>query len=161
MCVRDFHGAPVWLQTNAENKVYAPFRLDSQKTNATWLGSLPHSWTDQNDAKNHGDHDRWLIAKPTHHEECKGMPLTMGYYTREDLPFYYALADAFTVCDAYHCSIFGPTNPNRMFLFTGTNGLAVGNDGPQAIINPPDEVNETADQANDNKAFARNIATSI
>ena len=50
--------------------------------------------------------------------------MTMGYFTRDDLPFYYALADAFTICDAYHCSIFGPTSPNRMFLFTGTSGLA-------------------------------------
>lgn len=80
--------------------------------------------------------------------------MTMGYFSRADLPFYYALADAFTICDAYHCSIFGPTNPNRMFLFTGTNGLAVGNDGPQAIENPSDEVNETADPANDAKSFA-------
>jgi phospholipase C len=80
--------------------------------------------------------------------------MTMGYFSRADLPFYYALADAFTICDAYHCSIFGPTNPNRMFLFTGTNGLAVGNDGPQAIANPDDEVNETADPADDSKSFA-------
>ena len=49
-----------------------------------------------------------------------------GLFHPRRLPFYYALADAFTICDAYHCSIFGPTNPNRLFLFTGTNGLAVG-----------------------------------
>ena len=77
----------------------------------------------------------------------------MGYFTRADLPFYHALADAFTICDAYHCSIFGPTNPNRLFLFTGTSGLAVGDDGPQAIVNPTDEANETADPANDVKDF--------
>ena len=58
----------------------------------------------------------------------------MGYFDRGDLAFYHALADAFTICDAYHCSIFGPTNPNRLFLFSGTNGLAVGNDGPQAVL---------------------------
>ena len=45
------------------------------------------------------------------------------------------------------------TNPNRLFLFSGTNGLAVGDDGLQAIVNPTDEVNETADQANDSKTF--------
>src|SRR6202012_2017887 len=50
-------------------------------------------------------------------------------------------------------SIFGPTNPNRLFLFSGTNGLAVGNDGPQAVVNPDDEDNETADEANDSKTF--------
>ena len=47
--------------------------------------------------------------------------MTMGYLTREDLPYYYALADAFTLCDGYHCSVFGPTHPNRYYLMTGTN----------------------------------------
>src|SRR5262249_49079550 len=47
------------------------------------------------------------------------------HYTREDLPYYYALADAFTICDEYHCSVMGPTDPNRYHLWTGW----VGNDG--------------------------------
>ena len=42
-------------------------------------------------------------------------PVTMGYYKREDLPFYYALADAFTICDRYHCSVIGPTDPNQLY----------------------------------------------
>src|SRR5437764_562417 len=42
-------------------------------------------------------------------------PLTMGYYTRKDLSFYYALADAFTICDHYFCSVIGPTDPNRLY----------------------------------------------
>jgi phospholipase C len=46
-------------------------------------------------------------------------PMTMGYYTRADLPFHYALADSFTICDNYHCSVFGPTNPNRLYGWTG------------------------------------------
>ena len=46
--------------------------------------------------------------------------LTMGYYTRADLPYYYALADAFTLCDGYHCSVMGPTHPNRLMQMSGT-----------------------------------------
>jgi phospholipase C len=111
---------PVWLQTNVSGETYAPFRLDAQRTNATWLGSLPHSWTDQNDAKNGGDHDKWLIAKPASQKDPAGMPLTMGYYSREDLPFYYALADAFTICDQHFCSSLTGTTPNRLFLWSGT-----------------------------------------
>ncbi|HEY3937830.1 MAG TPA: phospholipase C, phosphocholine-specific [Bryobacteraceae bacterium] len=111
---------PVWLQTNAAGETYAPFRLDAQRTNATWLGSLPHSWTDQNDAKNGGDHDQWLIAKPAGHSDPPGMPLTMGHYVREDLPFYYALADAFTICDQHFCSSLTGTTPNRLYLWSGT-----------------------------------------
>jgi len=48
-----------------------------------------------------------------------------GYLTRKDIPYHYALADAFTVCDAYHCSLLGPTDPNRYHMWTGW----VGNDG--------------------------------
>jgi phospholipase C len=113
-------GKPVWLQTNAAGETYAPFRLNFKETRATWLGSLPHSWTDQSDARNHGNHDGWLDAKPSNKPECAGMPFTMGYYEREDLPFYYALADAFTICDQHFCSSLTGTTPNRLFLWTGT-----------------------------------------
>lgn len=111
---------PVWLQTNEEGKTYPPFRLDIRDTNATWMGSLPHSWTDQVDALNAGKMDQWLQAKKSGHKEYRHMPLTMGHYTREDIPFYYALADAFTVCDQHFCSSLTGTTPNRLYLWTGT-----------------------------------------
>jgi phospholipase C len=111
---------PVWLQTNAAGETYAPFRLDLKDTKATWLGSLPHSWADQLDARNQGNHDGWLEAKASKHHECAGMPFTMGYYDREDIPFYYALADAFTICDQHFCSSLTGTTPNRLHLWTGT-----------------------------------------
>jgi phospholipase C len=111
---------PVWLQTNTAGETYAPFRLDLKGTRATWLGSLPHSWRDQTDARNHGNHDRWLDAKISGRVDCAGVPLTMGYYDRRDLPFYYALADGFTICDQHFCSSLTGTTPNRLHLWTGT-----------------------------------------
>ncbi len=111
---------PVWLQTNAAGETYAPFWLDFQNTKATWLGSLPHSWPDQTDARNHGNHDRWLHVKNSDRKDCAGMPFTMGYYDRADIPFYYALADAFTICDQHFCSTLTGTTPNRLHLWTGT-----------------------------------------
>lgn len=113
-------GNPVWLQTNAAGATYAPFRLDIQNTNATWLGSLPHSWVDQVDARHEGKHDRWLDAKGSGHKDYTHLPLTLGYYSRQDLPFYHALADAFTVCDQNFCSSLTGTTPNRLYLWTGT-----------------------------------------
>jgi phospholipase C len=110
----------VWLQTNAAGDTYLPFRLNIKDSKATWLGSLPHSWTNQVDARNHGKHDKWLDAKRSGHKEYADLPLTMGYYNREDIPFYYALADAFTVCDQNFCSSLTGTTPNRLFLWTGT-----------------------------------------
>lgn len=109
----------VWLQTNNKGETYAPFRLNLKDTNATWMGSLPHGWTDQVDARNNGKYDRWLQAKASGHKEYKEMPLTLGYYNREDLPFHYTLADAFTICDQNFCSSLTGTTPNRMYLWTG------------------------------------------
>lgn len=114
------NGDSVWRQpSKAERKSYTPFRLDLRGSKITWLGSLPHSWRDQTDARNYGNHDGWLEAKPSGRKECAGMPLTMGYFDRRDLPFYYALADAFTICDQNFCSTLTGTTPNRLHLWTG------------------------------------------
>lgn len=114
------NGNPVWVQTNAAGESYTPFRLDIKDTSATWMGSLPHGRTDQFDARNHGKYDQWLEAKRPGHAEYAAMPLTMGFYSREDIPFYYALADAFTICDQHFCSVLTSTTPNRLYLWSGT-----------------------------------------
>lgn len=114
------NGNKVWLQSNAKKETYVPFHLDINNTKATWMSDLPHSWPDQNDARNHGHYDKWLEAKKSPRKEYQHMPLTMGYYNRQDLPFYYALADAFTVCDQNFCSALSSTTPNRIHFWSGT-----------------------------------------
>lgn len=109
------NGNPVWFQTDARGDTYAPFRLDMTGSSSTWIGGLPHSWPDQVDARNGGKYDKWLIAKPK-----RNLPFTLGHYARRDIPFYYALADAFTVCDQAFCSSLTGTTPNRLFLWSGT-----------------------------------------
>jgi len=113
-------GNKVWLQTNTTGETYTPFRLNIKDTKATWMSSLPHSWHDQVDARNDGKFNRWLDVKKPGNEAYKNIPMTMGYYTREDLPFYYAMADAFTICDQHFCSSLTGTTPNRLFFWTGT-----------------------------------------
>src|SRR5579872_4180924 len=108
-------GNPVWFQTDAHGDTFAPFRLDITQSSATWIGGLPHTWPDQVDARAGGRYDQWLIAKPK-----RGLPFTLGHYTRADIPFYYALADTFTVCDQAFCSSLTGTTANRLFLWTGT-----------------------------------------
>jgi phospholipase C len=114
------NGNSVFVQTEASGSSYAPWRLDIRDTRATWMGSLPHSRQSQVDAWNEGRHDGWLEAKRSGTKEYAHLPLTMGHYTREDLPFYYALADAFTVCDQNYCSVMTSTSPNRSYFWTGT-----------------------------------------
>lgn len=109
----------VWLQQDAQGETFHPFRLNIKDTKATWMGSLPHSWENQVDARNNGKYDQWLVAKRPGNKDFQSMPLTLGYYNREDIPFYYAFADSFTVCDQHFCSSLTGTTSNRMFFWTG------------------------------------------
>lgn len=105
-------GSPVFQQRDRQGRLVLPYRLEMATTSAGRAGGkLPHAWKDQHAAWNHGDYDRWIEAKKD--------TVTMGYFTREDLPFHYALAEAFTICDAYHCSVLGSTNPNRFHMMAG------------------------------------------
>ncbi|WP_029603229.1 phosphocholine-specific phospholipase C [Kozakia baliensis] len=111
---------PVFAQSSQSGETYLPWRLNIRDTRVTWMGSIPHSRDSQVDAWNGGGHDQWIDAKKSHHKGYDRYPLTMGYYTREDLPFYYALADAFTVCDQNYCGAMTSTTPNRLLFMTGT-----------------------------------------
>jgi phospholipase C len=104
------NGHPVWFQADERGDTDAPFRLDITATNATWIGSLPHSWPDQVDAHARGRYDQWLIAKRNRDLP----PFARGHYARRDIPFHYALADAFTVCDQAFCSSLTGTTANRL-----------------------------------------------
>ncbi|MCU7824649.1 phosphocholine-specific phospholipase C [Kitasatospora sp. DSM 101779] len=74
-------------------------------------GDLSHAWSDQHKAWNGGKLDSWVSAK--------GNVRTLGYLTRADIPFHYALADNWTVNDAYFCSVLSATGPNRTYHWSG------------------------------------------
>lgn len=108
-------GQSVWAQPDANGPVL-PFHPGAPDLGLRFLEDLAHDWTSTQKAWNLGRHDGWVRQKGA---------TTMAYLDRGDIPFHYALADAFTVCDAYHCSLLGPTDPNRMHMWSGW----VGNDG--------------------------------
>jgi phospholipase C len=95
-----------------------PFHLDTSNTSAQKIPSTNHGWVCQHQSWNGGRMNQWVTA----HRAIQGNkgPYCMGYFKREDIPFQYALAEAFTICDTYHCSVMGPTWPNRMYWFTGS-----------------------------------------
>lgn len=109
----------VWLQSDKKGNTYAPFRFNIKDTKATWMKDIPHSWENQVDARNEGKYDGWIEAKRSGRKEFAHVPMTMGFYEREDIPFYYALADAFTVCDQHFCSALTGTTTNRNYHWTG------------------------------------------
>jgi phospholipase C len=119
--LRQPDGNSVFVQTSqTTGKSYAPWRLDLRDTRITWMGSIPHSRNSQVDAWNEGLYNNWLDAKKSSNQDYQHIPITMGHYTREDLPFYYALADAFTVCDQSYCAVMSSTTPNRSTFWSGT-----------------------------------------
>jgi phospholipase C len=114
-----------------------PFRLDTVTTDiADCTFDLTHAWEPQHLCRNHGKMDAFAQThtQPEYEGPTQGT-LTMGYYTREDLPYYYSLADAFTLCDGYHCSVMGPTHPNRLMQMSGTIDPAGKAGGPIVITN--------------------------
>ena len=108
-------GKSVFHQPDGSGEVL-PFRPAAENLGLQFIEDLAHDWTSTQLMWNAGRFDQWIPWKGE---------ASMAYLTRTDVPFHYALADAFTICDAYHCSLLGPTDPNRYHMWTGW----VGNDG--------------------------------
>jgi phospholipase C len=105
-----------------------PFHLDTN-ANGECTNDVTHDWGPQHRAWNNGAMDGFV----TEHLKAEGPehgPVTMGYYKRSDLPFYNALADAFTLCDGYYCSVIGPTDPNQLYLVSAWLGQDGEKGGP-------------------------------
>jgi phospholipase C len=90
-----------------------PFHLDTSTTNAACTHDITHDWVTQHQSWNNGAMDGFVSSRLQ--SNSNDAVLSMGYYTRADLPYYYSLADAFTLCDNYFCSVMGPTDPNRLY----------------------------------------------
>ncbi|MDH0863964.1 phospholipase C, phosphocholine-specific [Mitsuaria sp. GD03876] len=118
-------GRNVWVQptvNNAAPGAIAPFHLNTAQNFAFMrVSGTPHSWTDAQAAWDHGRMNNWPKAKQNH---------SMGYFKEQELPFQFALANAFTLCDAYHCATQTGTNTNRLFIWTGTNDPLRQGNGP-------------------------------
>jgi phospholipase C len=97
-----------------------PFRFDTNN-NGECVCDISHEWKALHECWNNGALDRWLEVHLQ--TNPKFGHNTMGYYTKEDLPFFHALAENFTICDRYFCSVLGPTDPNRLFSMSATIDL--------------------------------------
>lgn len=106
-------GRSVWEQLDRNGNPVLPYHLDATQGNAQRVSGTPHSWVDGQLGWLDGRMGYWPAVKNT---------FSMSYYEQAELPFQFALANAFTICDGYHCSMHTGTNSNRMFVWTGTNG---------------------------------------
>ena len=119
--------------SNGASRVVLPYHLDSTAGNAQRVNGTPHSYPDAQNAWDLGRMNKWPTYKKTQ---------SMGYYTEAEADFQFALANAFTICDAYHCSFHGGTNTNRLFHWTGTNDPTGAMGGP-VIDNSGDSLDAT------------------
>lgn len=88
-----------------------PWHMDTATTSGACGPDPDHSWAGQHAAWNGGANDGFATRMG---------PVALGYFTRPDLPYYSALADEFTLCDRYFCSVLGPTTPNRLYSMSAT-----------------------------------------
>ncbi len=126
----------VFKQADADNLADGylyPFHADTHSTSAQALPSTSHDWIPQHDSWDNGAMDGFVTArlnKKYDSYDGAAAQYSMAYFKRDDIPFQWALADAFTICDGYHCSVLGPTWPNRLYLMTGQIDPLGANGGP-------------------------------
>jgi phospholipase C len=104
-------GKPVWFQSDGTRDV-PPYHLDTATTSALRVPVMPHAFDNAQAAWNQGKFGFWPKYKTQY---------SMGHYRRADLPYQFALAEAFTICDAYYCSITTGTDPNRVIFWSGSS----------------------------------------
>lgn len=135
-------GGSVWRQPSGEHPdgFVLPFHGDASATDAYTVDGSDQGHQAAITIVNGGRYDRWGHSGELHKR--------MVYYRASDLPFYHALASAFTVCDAYHCSTLTQTYPNRLHLWTGCNGGGKVGGDPE-MSNYGEDETPSADMATD------------
>ena len=132
--------SPAFRQPDSANTTKSPvgqllpFHLDTTQVNAACTHDITHDWVPQHQSWDNGKMDGFVNSRlPI---DSNDAVFSMGYYTRADLPYYYALADAFTICDNYFCSVMGPTDPNRLYTMAASLDPDGKNGGPilQTIV---------------------------
>jgi phospholipase C len=135
-------GGSVWRQLSREHPAgyVMPFHGDSTATNAFRVDGSAQGHQASLTILNGGKFDQWGHTVELHQR--------MTHYTANDLPFYYALASSFTICDNFHCSTLTQTYPNRMHLWTGCNGGGKVGGDPE-MDNYGEDQTPTSDMATD------------
>jgi phospholipase C len=101
-----------------------------------------------NDHSFYGQHISWDEGRLDQWSKLPNNSVTaMGYYTNDEIPWHFALARTFTICDNYFCSVLGPTAPNRLYLMSGTIVAPWISAGEETLADGPIIGNPDATQA--------------
>ena len=103
------YGVPAgWSQPDGQGGVVYPSHFLTHRT-----PDVSHSWTAMHREWNGGKNDGFYTTDGQ---------FAMGYYTGDDLPYYYDLFESSTLCANFFCSVMGPTYPNRYYQVAATAG---------------------------------------
>jgi phospholipase C len=103
-------GKPLAVNPYADGRLQHAFRMP---TTCQLLLKPSQTWTNSHIQLDGGKLDGFV--------KSGSGPVSMGYWQRADLPFYYSLASVFPLADRYFCSMLGPTFPNRRYLIAATS----------------------------------------
>src|SRR5581483_8447192 len=122
--VNQGYGIPAgWSQPDGQGGTVSPFHLPF-----SFSQDPHHQWSDIHAEWNNGAMDGFYTTNGK---------VALGYYNASDLSYYYNLADQFTLCGNYFCSVLGGTYPNRLYLCSGTSGGNTSNSIPTGSLNYP------------------------
>jgi phospholipase C len=102
-------------------------------TDAYCFHDTQHEWGPSHDQYDDGKNDGFAKTSSGPSADYANDPTdpggarAMGYYTKDDLPFYYDLASKFAISDRYFADVLGPTYPNRFYLYMGTSHGLIAN----------------------------------
>ncbi|MBO0731370.1 MAG: hypothetical protein J2P57_19085, partial [Acidimicrobiaceae bacterium] len=77
-------------------------------------------WATSHNAYNNGANDGFVSTTIVPWATPTVGAVAMGYWTGDDLPLTYALAETFPIGDRFFCSALAQTDPNRRFLIAAT-----------------------------------------
>ena len=92
---------------------------------------LNHGWSEMHFDWDNGKNDGFILNNDPNGQR------TMFYQDDTNIPFYYALANTFSIGDRYFCSVLTSTWPNRLYLMAATS-YGVG-DNSFVTLDTPDK----------------------
>jgi len=120
------YGLPLATNPYPDGRIQHAFRMP---TTCQLAGHPAQDWLASHVQFDGGRNDGFVVS-------ASG-PVAMGYWQRQELPFYYSLASVFPIADRYFCSVLGQTYPNRRYLLAATSIGQVDDTTPAPTDYPP------------------------
>jgi phospholipase C len=115
--VSDADVAPAGSANAASDGSMVPWHQDA----AYCFCDTNHEWDGSHLEYGGGKNDGFVLANENNFGCPPDGTRAMTYYTAQDIPFFYGLAQSYAISDRHFCSLLGPTFPNREYLYAATS----------------------------------------